>query len=141
MWQATPSPSAVTFSSTVSSSQSTRIRRTASLLPDVSPFVQSWPRLRLKKVAKPLSRVFWSASCVHEADHQHLAGAVVLDDRRNQAVEFREIHVMRHKKKKAPLFPAGPWRVRVPESPSAHAQSDQPARAGAVVVRMMVPRG
>src|SRR5688572_21653580 len=31
---------------------------------------------------------------VHEADHQYFAGALVLDDRRNQAIELREIHVL-----------------------------------------------
>src|SRR4029450_2950216 len=46
-----PPPRRFTFTSTVSSSQSTRISVTASLLPDVSPLVHSVPRERLKKVA------------------------------------------------------------------------------------------
>src|SRR4026209_607586 len=29
---------------------------------------------------------------VHEADYQHLAGAIVLDDRRNESIELRKVH-------------------------------------------------
>jgi hypothetical protein len=53
----------------------------ASRLPDVSPFIQSLLRVRLKKVAKP-GRASRPGLLVHEADHQHLARFVVLDDRR-----------------------------------------------------------
>src|SRR5687767_6985573 len=38
------------------------MRRTSRRLPEVSPFVQSRPRVRLKKVAKPVARVRASAS-------------------------------------------------------------------------------
>src|ERR1700704_926544 len=51
VWHTFPSPRRLTLSSTVSSSQSTRISTTSSLLPDVSPFVQSVLRVRLKNVA------------------------------------------------------------------------------------------
>ena len=52
----------MTFTSTVSSSQSTRMSTTLSRLPDVSPFIHSVLRVRLKKVAKPVRRVSASAT-------------------------------------------------------------------------------
>ena len=62
-----------------------RISTTSSLLPDVSPFIHSVLRVRLKKVAKPVRRVSASAVFVHEADHQHLGAVGVLDDRRESS--------------------------------------------------------
>ena len=62
VWHTLPSPSLVTRTSTVSSSQSTRIRSTCSRLPEVSPFIHSCPRVRLKKVANPVATVRSSAS-------------------------------------------------------------------------------
>src|SRR5262245_62140318 len=62
VWQTLPSPRRVTRSSTVSSSQSLRMRRTCKRFPDVSPLVHSFPRLRLKNVAKPVLRVTANAS-------------------------------------------------------------------------------
>src|SRR5207253_7239107 len=62
VWQTLPSPSRFTFTSTVSSSQSTRISTTACLLPEVSPFIHSVLRVRLKNVAKPVRRVASSAT-------------------------------------------------------------------------------
>ena len=50
MWHTLPSPSRRTLISTVSSSQSSSIWRTASRLPDVSPFIHSLLRVRLKNV-------------------------------------------------------------------------------------------
>ena len=73
MWQTLPSPSRFTFTSTVSSSQSTRMSTTCERLPEVSPFVHSVLRVRLKKVAKPVRRVIGQRLLVHEADHQHFA--------------------------------------------------------------------
>ena len=46
----------------MSSSQSVSISTTCSRLPDVSPFIHSLLRVRLKKVAKPVSLVSASAS-------------------------------------------------------------------------------
>src|SRR5262249_35279855 len=54
VWQTLPSPRRFTLTSTVSSSQSVSISTTWSLLPDVSPFIHSLLRVRLKKVAKPV---------------------------------------------------------------------------------------
>ena len=88
VWHTLPSPSRFTFSSTVSSSQSTSADVTCRRLPDVSPFVHSLPRVRLKNVAKPLSSVAIERLLVHEADHQHLVRRVVLHDRRNQPVQL-----------------------------------------------------
>jgi hypothetical protein len=48
--------------STVSSSQSISTSRTASRLPDVSPFIHSVLRVRLKNVTYPLARVLSQAS-------------------------------------------------------------------------------
>src|SRR5262249_31082952 len=62
VWHTLPSPCGFTFTSTVSSSQSTRMSMTARRLPDVSPFIQSLLRVRLKNVAKPVLRVRASAS-------------------------------------------------------------------------------
>ena len=62
VWQTLPSPSRFTFTSTVSSSQSVSISTTCRRLPEVSPFIQSLLRVRLKKVAKPVRRVSASAS-------------------------------------------------------------------------------
>jgi hypothetical protein len=45
-------------------------------------------RERLKNVAKPLRRVSAQRDLVHEADHQTSALVRVLDDRRNQSVQF-----------------------------------------------------
>jgi hypothetical protein len=50
VWQTLPSPSRSALTRTVSSSQSISASRTASRLPDVSPFVHSVLRVRLKKV-------------------------------------------------------------------------------------------
>src|SRR5919204_3606561 len=47
VWQTLPSPSRSAFTSTVSSSQSISTSRTASLFPEVSPFVHSLLRVRL----------------------------------------------------------------------------------------------
>lgn len=62
VWHTTPSPRQRASSSTVSWSQSIRVRTTCSRLPDVSPFVHSAPRVRLKNVAKPVRRVCSQAS-------------------------------------------------------------------------------
>ena len=122
-----------TLISTVSSSQSTRIRFTSSRFPDVSPFVHSLPRVRLKNVAKPVSRRLAQRLVVHEADHQHFAGAIVLDDRRNQSIELRKIHDCPccRKTKKASPFPARPRRMRVLDfSFSACAARPRQSRCG-----------
>ena len=63
MWHTLPSPCRFTFTSNVSSSQSTRISVTASRLPEVSPFIQSVSRVRLKiaetrQVSALLSSIF-----------------------------------------------------------------------------------
>ena len=50
VWQTLPSPSRAAFTSTVSSSQSVKICRTARRLPEVSPLVHSVLRVRLKNV-------------------------------------------------------------------------------------------
>ena len=94
VWHTLPSPSRVTFTSTVSSSQSTRMRSTSRRLPEVSPFIHSLLRVRLKNVAKPVSRVSRERLLVHEADHQHFVGVGVLDHRGNQSVQFREVHIV-----------------------------------------------
>ena len=62
---------------------------TTSLWPDDSPFSHSLLRERLKNVAKPVSTVLSKRLLIHEADHQHAAGGVVLNDGGNEAVEFR----------------------------------------------------
>ena len=65
-------------------------RRPARRLPDVSPFIHSLLRVRLKKVAKPVLRGQRERFFVHEADHQHFGALRVLNDRRNQAVNFEK---------------------------------------------------
>src|SRR5690606_29862590 len=62
VWQTLPSPSRSALTSTVSSSQSTRISFTARRLPEVSPLVQSVLRVRLKKVTYPVACVSRHAS-------------------------------------------------------------------------------
>ena len=62
VWHTLPAPWRSTLSRTVSWSQSVRIWRTARRFPDVSPFVQSVLRVRLKNVAEPVRRVMASAS-------------------------------------------------------------------------------
>ncbi len=80
VWQAGPSCS--TWTSSVSPSQSSAAPRTYCALPLVSPLRQySW-RLRDQKVTRPSVSVRRSASRVHVAEHEHLAGVVLLDDRR-----------------------------------------------------------
>src|SRR5262249_4450717 len=61
-WHTLPSPSRFTFSSTVSSSQSTSSEVTCRRLPEVSPLVQSAFRVRLKNVANPVALVPSKAS-------------------------------------------------------------------------------
>ena len=61
------------------------MRSTFSWLPEVSPFIHSLLRVRLKNVAKPLSRRALERVLVHEADHQHFTESLVLNDRRDQA--------------------------------------------------------
>ena len=106
VWHTLPLPRRFTFSSTVSSSQSTRMLLTASLFPDVSPFVQSFCRDRLKNVAYPVSTRSGQRLFVHEAHHQHFAAFVVLNDRGHQPVQLCEIHVAPPETKN----PAGRWR-------------------------------
>jgi hypothetical protein len=50
VWHTLPSPSRFALTSSVSSSQSTSRSTTCRRLPDVSPFVQSVLRVRLKNV-------------------------------------------------------------------------------------------
>ncbi len=61
-WQTLPSPWRSTRASTVSLSQSVSRRTTFSRLPEVSPFIQSVLRVRLKNVTNPDSRVRRRAS-------------------------------------------------------------------------------
>ena len=75
---------------------------TCSRLPDVSPFVQSVLRVRLKNVAKPVRRVDRERLLVHEADHQDLVRLVVLNHGRNQSVQLAEVHLPAPRKKKTP---------------------------------------
>ena len=57
----------------------------ASRLPEVSPFCQSTPRLRLQKWAKPVSAVRSQGLRVGVGHHQHVAARAVLDHDRHQA--------------------------------------------------------
>ena len=75
------SPSRLTFTSTVSSSQSTRSSTTSRRLPErLALLTHSVLRVRLKKVAKPVRLVRPQRLLVHEADHQDLRALGVLDD-------------------------------------------------------------
>ena len=89
VWQTLPSPSRFTFTQhRVVVAVDEQISTTCSLLPDVSPFVHSVLRVRLKKVAKPVRRVSRQRLLVHEADHQDFGAVRVLDDGGNQPVQF-----------------------------------------------------
>ena len=57
MWQATPDPSRVTFTSRASASQSAQMEHTVKKLPELSPFSQNFWRLRLQNQTRPLSTV------------------------------------------------------------------------------------
>ncbi len=57
-WQTRPSPSTCTRNSSVSLSQSVEAETMRKRLPLVSPFIQSFWRVRLQKVTKPVSCVF-----------------------------------------------------------------------------------
>ena len=72
MWQTLPSPSRSAFTSTrvvVAVDQDVADRQA---LPDVSPFVHSFLRVRLKNVTYPSPREV-PGFLVHEAHHQHFA--------------------------------------------------------------------
>ena len=81
------------------------------------------------------------ASCVHEADHQHFAAHVILHDRRNQSVEFREIHIVFRTTKNPAISSGGAacgrvFRVLVLVPPRA--QSCRPAMMAVVMVMRAV---
>src|ERR1700739_92019 len=61
-WQTTPGPSTSTRSSNVSRSQSVYAESTRNRLPELSPFIHNFPRMRLKKVTYPFSIVCCIAS-------------------------------------------------------------------------------
>ena len=84
VWQAGPSWS--TLTSSVSPSQSSRTSLTHCRWPEVSPLTQySW-RLRLQYVARPVRQGPGQRLVVHPAQHQHLAGVVLLHDRGHESV-------------------------------------------------------
>ena len=90
-WQTRPSPSTSTRKSRASLSQSVAAEMMRRRLPLVSPFIQSFWRVRLQKVTKPVSSVLRVAGLVEEAEHQHLAGVGVLHDAGDQAVHLGEV--------------------------------------------------
>ena len=84
VWQAGPSWS--TLTSRVSPSQSRRTSLTHWRWPEVSPLTQYSCRDRLQYVARPVVSVRRQRLVVHPAEHQHLAGVVLLHHGGDQAV-------------------------------------------------------